>query len=208
MPAQPIRVLIADDHVTVREGLVSIIGRQPDMVVVAEAADGAQAVARWSIVKPDVSLLDLRMPLLDGAEVVMQIRKSDPTARLMILTTFDNEHDALRAIKAGAKGYLLKDAPRDELLDAIRRLHGGEVCIPATLIEKLAMDLGQDGLTARELDVMGLLARGDSNQEIGRGLQISETTVKAHLRNIFRKLGVLSRTEAVSAATRRGLLRF
>jgi len=203
-----IRVLIADDHVTVLEGLAAIIGRQPDMMVVAEAADGQEAVDLWTEHHPDVTLLDLRMPTLDGVGVIENIRKQDASARVIVLTTYDNDTEILRAIKAGTKAYLLKDARREELLDCIRRVNRGETCIPASLAEKLAAGLSNESLTGRELNVLELLAQGRSNKEIGVNLYISETTVKSHLRSIFRKLNVLSRTEAITVASRRGLIRF
>jgi two-component system NarL family response regulator len=203
-----IRVLIADDHVTVLEGLAAIIGRQPDMMVVAEAADGQKAVDLWTEHHPDVTLLDLRMPTLDGVGVIENIRKQDASARVIVLTTYDNDTEILRAIKAGTKAYLLKDARREELLDCIRRVNRGETCIPASLAEKLAAGLSSESLTGRELNVLELLAQGKSNKEIGVNLYISETTVKSHLRSIFRKLNVLSRTEAITVASRRGLIRF
>jgi DNA-binding NarL/FixJ family response regulator len=202
-----IRVLIADDHVTVLEGLAAMIGRQPDMVVVAEAADGQEAIDLWITHRPEVTLLDLRMPKLDGVDVIEEIRKRDSSARIIVLTTYETDTEILRAIKAGTKAYLLKDARREELLDFLRRVNRGETCIPASLIEKVATGLSSEALTGRELNVLELLARGKSNKEIGVSLYISETTVKSHLRSIFRKLNVLSRTEAISVASRRGLIR-
>ena len=202
-----IRVLIADDHVTVLEGLAAIIGRQPDMMVVAEAADGQQAVELWAKHRPDVSLLDLRMPNLDGVGVIEKIRDQDASARVIVLATYDTDTEILRAVKAGTKAYLLKDARREELLDCIRRVNRGETCIPQSLVEKLATGLSSELLTSRELNVLDLLAQGKSNKEISLNLYISETTVKSHLRSIFRKLNVLSRTEAVAVASRRGLVR-
>ena len=201
-----IRVLIADDHVTVTAGLASIIGLQSDMVVVAEAANGREAVDQWRKHRPDLALLDLRMPLLDGVGAINEIRLEDASARVVVLTTFDTDNEIYRAIKAGARGYVLKDARREELLDCIRRVSRGEICIPPLLLEKLAVGVNSEPLTGRERDVLALLARGKSNKEIGANLYISETTVKAHLRSIFSKLNVLSRTEAIAAASRRGLV--
>ncbi len=199
-------MLIADDHVTVLEGLAAIIGRQADMVVVAQAGDGAEAVELWQKHRPDVALLDLRMPRLDGVTAIEQIRAQDATARLVVLTTFDTDNEIYRAIKAGAKGYLLKDSRRDELLDCIRKVRNGETWIPTTLTAKLAAGMSNESLTSRELEVLRLLARGKSNKEIGADLYVSETTVKSHLRSIFTKLNVLSRTEAIATASRRGLV--
>jgi DNA-binding NarL/FixJ family response regulator len=201
-----IRVLIADDHTTVLAGLASIIGMQPDMVVVAEAANGRQAVALWLKHQPDVTLLDIRMPELDGVGVINEIRQQEATARFVILTTYDADNEVHRAIKAGAKGYLLKDARREAMLDCIRRVNRGETCIPPALVEKLAASVSGEALTDRELEVLTLLARGKSNKEIAAMLLISETTVKGHLRNIFTKVNALSRTEATTTALRRGLI--
>jgi DNA-binding NarL/FixJ family response regulator len=201
-----IRVLIADDHVTVREGLAAMIGRQPDMAVVAEAANGRDCIELWRDNRPDVTLLDLRMPILDGVGAIEAIRREDAAARVIVLTTFDTDNDISRAITAGAKGYLLKDAQREELLDCIRGVHCGETRIPASLVAKLAAGMSGEALTSRELEVLTMLARGQSNKEIGSRLSIGETTVKSHLRSIFTKLKVLSRTEAITVASRRGLV--
>jgi len=201
-----IRVLIADDHVTVLEGLAAIIGRQPDMMVVAQAADGREAVSLWQEHRPAVTMLDLRMPVVDGIGAITEIRRQDASARIIVLTTYDTDNDIYRAIKAGAQGYLLKDAPREELLDCIRRVSAGATVIPPVLMAKLAAGISNEALSARELGVLAMLARGRSNKEIGTDLYISETTVKAHLRSIFTKLNVLSRTEAISVASRRGLV--
>lgn len=201
-----IRVLIADDHVTVREGLAAIIGRQPDMLVVAEAATGRDAVDFWRQQHPDVVLLDLRMPVLDGIAALGEIRQQDPSVRVVVLTTFDTDHEISRAVKAGARGYLLKDAQREDLLDCIRKVHAGETCIPSLLVAKLAAAVSSEDLSGREMHVLTLLAQGKGNKEIGLNLHISETTVKSHLRSIFNKLNVLSRTEAIAVASRRGLV--
>ena len=205
-PADRIRVLIADDHVTVREGLAAIIGRQSDMQVVGEAANGRDAVQLWREHRPHVTLLDLRMPELDGVGAITEIRALEPDARIIMLTTFDTDTDVARAVGAGARGYLLKDAQRDELLDSIRKVHAGETVIPSALVAKLAAGMRNDALTARELAVLELLVRGNSNKEIAAALSVSETTVKSHLRSVFTKLDVLSRTEAIAVATRRGLV--
>jgi two-component system NarL family response regulator len=205
--AVKIRVLIADDHVTVLEGLAAIIGRQSDMEVVAEADNGRTAVDLWRKHLPDVALLDLRMPVLDGGAAIEEIRRQDSSAYIIILTTYDTDNEIARAVKAGARGYLLKDAPREDLLDCIRRVHLGEMCIPAPLVAKLAATVSSESLTGREVNVLELLAKGWSNKEIGANLCISETTVKSHLRSIFAKLNVLSRTEAITVANRRGLIK-
>jgi DNA-binding NarL/FixJ family response regulator len=201
-----IRVLVADDHGVVREGLVSLIGRKPDMTVVGEAANGREAVELWKQHRPDITLLDLRMPELDGVGAIGEIRAQDETAHIIVLTTFDGDEDIYRAIRAGAKGYLLKDAAREALMDCIRRVHQGETCIPPALAAKLADRVGGEALSEREIDVLKLMALGKSNKEIGSALFISEGTVKSHVKSIFAKLNVVSRTEAVANATRRGLI--
>jgi DNA-binding NarL/FixJ family response regulator len=202
-----IRLLVADDHVTVLEGLVAIIGRQPDMQVVAAASNGREAVDLWLTNRPDVTLLDLRMPILDGVGAIQEIRRQEFSARVIVLTTFDTDADLFKAIKAGAKGYLLKDAPREELLTCIRRVHSGETVITPMLVTKLTASLTAEPVTDRELEVLAQLARGSSNKEISATLNISESTVKSHLRSIFTKLNVLSRTEAIATASRQGLVK-
>jgi len=201
-----ISVLIADDHSVVREGLVSLIGRRADMTVVGEASNGREAVDRWKKLRPNVTLLDLRMPELDGVGAIKQIREHHEGARILVLTTFDGDEDIYRAIQAGAKGYLLKDVPREALMDCIRRVHAGETCVPVHLAAKLAERVSGETLSAREIDVLKLMAQGKSNKEIGSALFISEGTVKSHVKAIFAKMNVISRTEAVATATRRGLI--
>jgi DNA-binding NarL/FixJ family response regulator len=201
-----IRILIADDHSVVREGLVSLIKRKSDMAVVAEANNGREAVDLWKEHRPDVTLLDLRMPELDGVGAIKQIRETDQDAHILVLTTFDGDEDIYRAIQSGAKGYLLKDVPREALMDSIRRVHAGETCVPIHLAAKLAERVSGEALSAREIDVLKLMARGKSNKEIGSALFISEGTVKSHVKAIFAKMNVVSRTEAVANATRRGLI--
>lgn len=204
---QRIRVLIADDHGVVREGLVAMIRRKSDMVVVGEASNGREAIALWKEHRPAVTLLDLRMPELDGVNVIKEIREIDDKARIIVVTTYDGDEDIYRAIQAGAKGYLLKDAPREALLDSIRRVAAGETCIPVHLAAKLADRISGEALSDRELEVLQLMAKGDINKQVGSKLFISEGTVKSHVKSIFAKMNVLSRTEAVAVATRRGLIR-
>jgi DNA-binding NarL/FixJ family response regulator len=200
--------LIADDHSVVREGLVSLIEDKADMRVVGEASNGREAVELWKKHRPDVTLLDLRMPELDGVSAIKAIRAADENARIIVLTTFDGDEDIYRAIQAGAKGYLylLKDVPREALMDCVRRVHRGDTCMPANLAAKLAQRVSGETLSQREIDVLKLMAQGKSNKEIGSALFISEGTVKSHLKRMFSKLGVISRTEAVANATRRGLI--
>jgi DNA-binding NarL/FixJ family response regulator len=201
-----IRILIADDHSVVREGMVSLVKRKPDMKVVAEASNGREAVDLWKEHRPDITLLDLRMPELDGVGAIKEIRELDENARIVVLTTFDGDEDIYRAIKAGAKGYMLKDTAREALMECIRKVHGGETCIPPTLASKLADRVSGETLSTREIEVLQRVAVGKSNKEIGAELFISEGTVKTHVKSIFSKLDVVSRTEAVATATRRGLI--
>jgi two-component system NarL family response regulator len=199
-------ILIADDHSVVRAGLVSLIEDKVDMRVVGEASNGREAVELWKKHRPDVTLLDLRMPELDGVSAIKAIRAADEKARIIVLTTYDGDEDIYRAIQAGAKGYLLKDVPREALMDCIRRVHRGDTCVPIHLAAKLAQRVSGETLSEREIEVLKLMAQGKSNKEIGSALFISEGTVKSHLKRIFGKLGVISRTEAVANATRRGLI--
>ena len=201
-----IGVLIADDHSVLRQGLVSLIGFEADMIVVAEASNGREAVDLWKQFRPDVILLDLRMPELDGVGVIKQIRAEDENTRIIVLTTFDGDEDIYRAIHAGAKGYLLKDVPREALIDCIRRVHAGETCVPVNVANRLAQRISDKGVSEREIDVLKLMAQGKSNKEIGSALFISAGTVKSHLKNIFAKLNVNSRAEAVANAARRALI--
>jgi DNA-binding NarL/FixJ family response regulator len=201
-----IRILIADDHSVVREGLVSLVKRKSDMVVVAEASNGREAVELWKEHRPDVTLLDLRMPELDGVGAIKEIRELDDNAQIVVLTTYDGDEDIYRAIKAGAKAYLLKDTARDALVDTVRRVHAGETYLPPQLAAKLAERVSGQALSPREIEVLQRMAVGKSNKEIGTELFISEGTVKTHIKSIFSKLDVVSRTEAVATATRRGLI--
>ena len=201
-----IRILIGDDHSVVREGLVSLVKRKSDMVVVAEASNGREAVELWKEHRPDVTLLDLRMPELNGVGAIKEIRELDGNAQIVVLTTYDGDEDIYRAIKAGAKAYLLKDTARDALVDTVRRVHAGETYLPPQLAAKLAERVSGEALSPREIDVLQRMAVGKSNKEIGAELFISEGTVKTHIKSIFSKLDVVSRTEAVATATRRGLI--
>lgn len=199
-------VLIADDHSVVRQGLVSLIEDKADMRVIGEASNGREATELWKKHRPDVTLLDLRMPELDGVGAIKVIRAADENARIIVLTTYDGDEDIYRAIQAGAKGYLLKDVPCEALLDCVRRVHRGDTCVPVHLAAKLAQRVSRQTLSEREINVLKLLAQGKSNKEIGSALFISEGTVKSHMKRIFGKLGVISRTEAIAKATRHGLI--
>jgi two-component system NarL family response regulator len=202
-----IRVLIADDHPVVREGVAAMIERRPDMTVVGEAATGREAVAAYRAARPDVVLMDLRMPDMTGVEAIGAIRGEFPGARIIVLTTYDGDEDIYRGLQAGARAYLLKDAPRDDLLDAIRAVHAGQSRIPPAVAARLAERvLAGPELTARELEVLRGIVAGRSNKEIGAALGISEGTVKAHVNSILGKLGVADRTQAVTTALQRGIV--
>jgi two-component system NarL family response regulator len=202
-----IRVLIVDDHKVVRVGLATMIGRERDMEVVAEAADGPAALAAYAAHRPDVVLLDLRLPDMDGAEIITRLRKSDPQAKVIVLTSYDSDEDIFRAVEAGARGYLLKGAfPEGILEEAIRTVHAGSRLIPPAVADKLADRMGAPSLTPREIAVLELVARGLSNREIGAALSTSAGTVKTHLERVYAKLGVGDRTAAALMAIRRGLV--
>ncbi len=208
-------MLVVDDHPVVRSGLVALLETAPDVVVVGEAGDGREALQRLAALgdglgaAPDVVLMDLRMPRLDGAGATELIRRDHPSITVLVLTTFDSDADIVRAIEAGATGYLLKDAPRDELLDGIRAAARGQTVLAPTVAGRLvrrARRAEQPAPTPRELEVLGGVARGLTNAEIGRELFIGEATVKTHLLRVFAKLGVDDRTHAVTVALRRGLI--
>jgi DNA-binding NarL/FixJ family response regulator len=201
------KVLVVDDHVLVRTGVANIISHEPDLHVVAEAANGAEAVAAFERHRPDVTLLDLRMPVMDGVEAVRQIRLRDPQAKVIVLTTYDTDEDITRALKAGAKAYVLKDISASALVDCIHDVLAGKTYLAPTAAAKLAEGVARVQLTPRELATLRLMADGRSNKEIAGTLGISDRTVKTHLGHLFEKLGVTSRTEAAKVAARRGLVR-
>ena len=203
-----IRVLLADDHPFFLDGLAANVDAEPDMRVVARALDGREAVEACERLEPDVVLMDLRMPVTNGVDAIREILARSPSARIIVLTTYDGDEDIHRAMKAGAKAYLLKDVFREELVAAIREVHAGRRHLQSAVAERLAERALGDGLTARELEVLGLVARGKSNREIGEALSITEGTVKAHVNNILNKLSANDRTHAAMIALRRGLLRF
>jgi len=202
------RVLVVDDHALFRTGVANIINQESDLVVVAEAGNGAEAVEAFDHHHPDVTLLDLRMPVMEGVEAVRRIRASDPQARVIVLTTYDTDEDISRALKAGAKAYVLKDISAEALVSCIHDVLAGKTYLAPSAAAKLAERVTQVQLTPRELVTLRLMADGHSNKEIATALSISERTVKTHLGHLFEKLGVTSRTEAVRVATRRGLVRF
>lgn len=202
------RVLVVDDHSLLRTGVANIINLEPALEVVAEAANGLDAIEAYRTFQPDVVLMDLRMPGMEGVEAVRQIREIDPHARVIVLTTYDADEDIARALQAGAKAYILKDIAADALVACIRDVLAGKTYLAPSAAAKLAERVTQVQLTPRELAALRLLANGHSNKEIATALGISERTVKTHLGHLFEKLGVTSRTEAVRVATRRGLVRF
>ena len=202
-----IGVLVVDDHALVRTGVVNILSHEPDLRVVAEASNGAEAVVEFAKHRPDVVLLDLRMPVMEGVEAVRQIREVDPGAKVIVLTTYDTDEDISRALKAGAKAYVLKDITADELVACIHDVMKGKTYLAPAAAAKLAEGIARVQVTPRELSTLRLMADGKSNKEIGVALGISERTVKTHLGHLFEKLGVTSRTEALKVATRRGLVR-
>src|SRR6476659_5183091 len=204
----PIRVLLADDHTIVRNGVSQILTEQPDIEVVAQAPDGERAVALYRRERPDVSLIDLRMPALDGVQVVEQIRREHPAAVLVVLTTFATDDDVERALMAGAKAYLLKDVSPADLVACVRTVHRGGTWVSPAVASKLVARMTRVQLTLREMAVLRLVAAGKPNREIGESLNISEGTVKIHLSHLFKKLGASSRTDAVAKAVERGLIRF
>lgn len=205
-PSAAIRIMVVDDHPVLRSGIIAIIEGQVDMVVVAEASNGAEAVEQFRQVRPDVTLMDLQMPHMGGVEAIQNIRSEFAKARIIVLTTYAGDAQAMRALKAGAVGYLLKSTVRKELLDTVREIHAGRRHIPAEIAQEIAFHAADDALSEREISVLGYVAAGKANKEIAWLLAVSEDTVKAHMRNIFAKLDVGDRTQAVTTALRRGLI--
>ena len=201
-----IRVLVADDHPVVRSGLSAVIAEQADLELVAQAENGARAVAMFREHGPDVALMDLRMPVMDGVEAIRTITAAFPAARILALTTYEGDADIRRALEAGARGYLLKDMLLSEVITAIRAVRRGERVIPSAVAARLAEFPERNDLTERELEVLQLVARGLSNKEAARAIGRTDETVKIHLKNIFTKLAVADRTEAVTIALTRGLI--
>jgi DNA-binding NarL/FixJ family response regulator len=207
MKTPKIRILVADDHPYVRDGIVSLVATERDMQVVAQAKDGAEALALAKKHRPDIVLLDLRMPVMDGLDVIRQIQSLGLPCRVVVLTTYESEQDIHLALKGGARGYLLKDTPRPALLDAIRRVHRGETSIPPRIGQKLVENMNHPMLSAREMDIIRLIAEGKSNKTIGDQLGITEGTVKTHVKGLLFKLKAPGRTAAVREAVHRGLIR-
>lgn len=206
MSKQKISIMVIDDQAVVRQGFVALINTVTDMEVVAEGINGQQAIDLYRQHRPDVTLIDLRMPVVGGVEAITTIRREFPEARLIVLTTFDGDEDIYRSLQAGAKGYLLKDVFFEELETAIRTVYGGARRIPAAIAERLAERMSGSELTSREMDVLELIVKGQSNKEIAGTLNISEATVKSHINNLLSKLGVTDRTQAATTALQRGLV--
>jgi len=203
-----IRVLIVEDHNVVRQGLIALINLAEGIQVVGEAADGVEAVTQFRKHQPDVTLVDLRLPKMGGVEVIQRVRGEVPNARFVVLTTYDGDEDIYRALKSGAKAYLLKGMTSEELISTIREVAAGKSHIPAAIAERLAERMGTEDLTPRETDVLEQIVHGKSNKEIATELDISEATVKTHINSLLSKLGVTDRTQAATAAIRRGLVPF
>jgi DNA-binding NarL/FixJ family response regulator len=201
-----IGVLSVDDHPLLREGIAALVNAEGDMKLVAEASDGQEAIEKFRLHRPEVTLMDLQMPALNGIEAIIGIRSEFPNARIIVLTTYAGDVQVLRALKAGARGYVLKGHVRKELLDTIRAVHAGQKRIPPEVAAELAEHAAEDELSSREMDVLRLIATGNANKEIAAQLSIAEDTVKGHVTNILAKLGANDRTHAVTIGLRRGII--
>jgi DNA-binding NarL/FixJ family response regulator len=201
-----IRILTVDDHPLLREGIVAVINEEPDMEVVAQAATGKEAVEQFNVCKPDITLLDLRLPDISGIDVLAAIQNESPGARVIILTTFEGDIEVRRALEGGAHSYVLKSMPPQDLLKIIRQVHVGRKYVPAEIAGSLAEHIGSERLTERELDVLQQLAGGNRNRDIAEKLYIAEETVKVHVKHIMEKLGASDRTQAVAIAVKRGFI--
>jgi DNA-binding NarL/FixJ family response regulator len=201
-----IRILGVDDHPLLREGIAAIINSQPDMVLVSQAANGAEAVQRFREHRPDVTLMDLRLPDFNGIDAMIAIRAEFPEARIIMLTTFEGDVEIQRALEAGARGYLLKNTPPNELIQVIRMVHAGKKRVPPEIAAQLAEHMSDDSLTVREVEVLRHIAGGNRNRDIAEILHISEETVKVHVKHIMDKLGAKDRTQAIAIALRRGII--
>jgi DNA-binding NarL/FixJ family response regulator len=207
MNEQPrIRVFSVDDHPLLREGIAAIINNQQDMQMIAQAANGKDAVQEFKKHQPDVTLMDLRLPDMSGIDAMIAIRAEFPEARIILLTTFEGDVEIKRALEAGARGYLLKSMPPKELVEVIRQVHAGKKRIPPQLAAQLAEHMSDEALTAREIEVLGQIAGGNRNRDIAEQLFISEETVKVHIKHIMEKLGASDRTQAVAIGIRRGII--
>jgi two-component system NarL family response regulator len=204
--AKPIRVLVIEDHNVVREGLVALLKVAEGLDVVGQAADGVEAIAQFRKHQPDIALIDLRLPRMSGVDVIERIRMETPHARFIVLTTYDGDEDIYRALKAGARAYLLKGMTSEELIGTIRTVHLGKSYIPPAIAERLAERMGAQDLTPREFEVLEHIVQGRSNKEIAAELEVSEATVKTHINSLLGKLGVTDRTQAATAAIQRGMV--
>jgi DNA-binding NarL/FixJ family response regulator len=202
----PIRVFAVDDHPLLRQGIAAIINSQPDMQLVAEASTGGEAIKRYREIRPDVTLMDLRLPDVSGIEAMIAICTEFTTARIILLTTFDGDVEIQRALEAGARAYMLKSMPPDELVDVIRQVHAGKKRVPPEVAAHLAEHYSDESLTPRELEVLSHVAGGNRNRDIAERLFISEETVKVHIKHIMEKLGASDRTQAITIAVRRGII--
>ena len=206
MTPAPIRIMIADDHPLLREGVAAVLANQHDMRVVAEAGNGVEALELFRKHAPDVTLMDLQMPILNGLDAIRAIRKYAPQARIIVLTTYSGDMQASRALRAGASGYLLKNMLREDLVETIRVVHAGRRRVPPEIAAEIAEHLADEGLSDREIEVLVKVARGSANKEIARHLSVSVSTVNAHMKNILQKLHANDRTQAVTIAIKRGII--